>query len=348
MTDLDRAEHLLDLGRAAEAEQAARTVLASQPGHAAALHLIGRALHLQERNQEAEAALRSALAVDPDAAVVMISLSEVLFTLRRAAEATAVARRAVDLEPHWWVAHYQLARCLVAGNREERRSAHLVARESVRLAPHSADAHNLHGMALDEAGQRRKARAAYHRATELDPEHGPALNNLAVLDNSVWRVGRATRSLRQALAIDPSDPTFRANLGILVAQLAYRLLLVMAACGLVVGILILAGTAPVWRALVGTALLVLVTVVARSTWRTLPAGLRATPRSLLSQVGWRGSILVVALAPLGVLLCLMAFAPLEVARGAGAALVVVVRMLAIIGIVSLVVRGLTRSGGQGR
>src|SRR5262245_19613883 len=73
-------------GRLAEAEASFRSVLAQEPGHADAQHLLGHVLLQQKRFDEAAAELRRLLAAAPDNAAAWFTLGQALRALGRLAE----------------------------------------------------------------------------------------------------------------------------------------------------------------------------------------------------------------------------------------------------------------------
>ncbi|NYG59126.1 Flp pilus assembly protein TadD [Nocardioides daedukensis] len=328
MTDLDRAEHLLDLRRHDEAANLARQALAEDPGSGQALHVLGRAFHGMGDHVEAEQVLRAALASRPAHAGTALSLSEVLAAQNRPGEAASIAREVVAHEPHWWVAHYQLSAALLRGPRAMRRESLPVARQVVEMAPNNAAAHNILGLSLERNGKRRAARAAYAKALELDPNHANSLNNLASMNMSLFSLGRGSDQLRRALALDPSDPIFQRNLSLLMVRMCGRLFLALLVCGALIAGLVAAQAPPILRALGGALLIALVGLIARSSIRSLPAGVRR-PLALIRQVRAGSTMILLVLLVAAGCVCVMAFAPAGTALAAGGVLLILIRVLAI-------------------
>ncbi len=79
-----------------------------------------------------------------------------------------------------------------------------VASESLRLAPHNADAHNVMGLVLSELGRRAESDAEYREALRLDPGHAMALHNIAVNQANAKMLHSAPAGFRRAAAVDPS------------------------------------------------------------------------------------------------------------------------------------------------
>ena len=86
-------------GRLAEAEQIYRQILAAEPNHADALHLLGVIAHQMGRHEVAVEYIGRAIGLKADAAAYHNSLGEARRALRRLPEALACYRRALELEP---------------------------------------------------------------------------------------------------------------------------------------------------------------------------------------------------------------------------------------------------------
>lgn len=330
MSILIRAEHLLDLGRAPEAEQLARQHLLEDSSSVPALHVLSKALNDQSRWSEAAEAGRAALAIDPESTDVRITLTESLLELEDVVTAHAIASGAVRSDPHDWRCRYSLTQTLLAGPHPRIRDALDQANECVRLAPNSPDTHNLMGLCLDGLGLEDRARACYRKALELDPQHAPAMNNLATLDLGVFRLWRASRGLTSALASDPQSATVQQNLRVLIQRLAYRLFIAVVAAAAVVGILLAATDRWLPRAGAGVVLIGLCTWLAHSSRHHLPRGMSRSWRTLAGQLSARTWLFVGFDAVALVCVSCMSFAPRPIAIGFGAALLVAVRLGALL------------------
>ncbi|MBR7825048.1 tetratricopeptide repeat protein [Actinospica sp. MGRD01-02] len=213
-TDLQRAQQLLDLGRAAQARELAASALAARPNSPVALRLLARCHMALGEHREAVRIARAAVAADPGAEYGFRILSMALRRIKHHREAADAAAEAVRLAPHEWRAFSALAQSLYRVNRGRALAA---AEEARRLAPQNAEPHYLCGALLATLGYRQdEARAAYLRALEIDPQHLPSLNGLALLDERRWRFASARRGFRRALGADPQHHTVQRNLEALV------------------------------------------------------------------------------------------------------------------------------------
>ena len=211
--DLKRAQQLFDLGRAAQAREVVASVLAARPNSPAALRLLSRCHTALGEHREAVRIAKAAVAADPAAEHGYRILSGALRRIKRHREAAAAAAEAVRLAPQAWQTHVTLAQSLY---RLSPARALAAAEQARRLAPENAETHYMCGAALRALRFREEeARASYLRALEIDPQHMPSLNGLALLDQSRWRFGSAVRGFRGALGADPQQRAVQRNLEVL-------------------------------------------------------------------------------------------------------------------------------------
>jgi protein O-GlcNAc transferase len=177
--DAELARGLADQqqGRLAEAERAYANVLAQQPNHADALHLLG--IVALQTGQPERAATLIGRAIEHDASVPAAhnNLGIALRRLGRTAEAVASFDRAIALRPD------------------------------------DAEAHNNRGVALREAGRLREALSSYDRAIASLPRYAEAHNNRGILLRAAGHPIEALDSYDRAIALRPDDAGVHANRG---------------------------------------------------------------------------------------------------------------------------------------
>jgi len=197
-------------GRIDLAEEIYRRILAADPEHADALHLLG-ALFCQRGELAAGVELiRRAIARQP-AAEYYNNLGIVLRAQGNLAEATASYRRAVELRPDFAEALNNLGNALASqGDPAE---AVLCFQRALQLQPNHAHAHCNLGVALQQLGQLAEAVACYRRAIELQPTMFLAHNNLglALLRQGAW--AEAMASFQRAVQLKPDCAEAHLNLG---------------------------------------------------------------------------------------------------------------------------------------
>ncbi|MCE5234413.1 MAG: tetratricopeptide repeat protein [Mizugakiibacter sp.] len=170
---LDRVVALLEQGRSADAEHAARIARMQFPAAAEAARLHGAALLRLERPAEARSAFDAAIALAPGAFEAHTNLASALLACDDAEGAERALARALALAP----GHPAVLNGL--GNARRARGDLAGAREAyaavTRAAPHYAPAWlNLAGVEL-EAGEAETAEAHVRRAQTLAPSADAAL-----------------------------------------------------------------------------------------------------------------------------------------------------------------------------
>ncbi|MEO5373224.1 MAG: tetratricopeptide repeat protein [Alphaproteobacteria bacterium] len=176
--DLHRA------GRLAEAERAYLRILADEPTHPEAMHLLGALARQRGRPEDAVALLTRTIAIHPDLAEAHYNLAGTLKDLGRLEAAAAGFRRVIALRPD------------------------------------IAEAHNTLGTVLQALGRLPEAEAAYRDAVATDPGHAGAHTNLGAVLHLRGRPHEAVASHRQALILRPDLAEAHYNMGVALDQTA--------------------------------------------------------------------------------------------------------------------------------
>ncbi len=164
---------------AAVAEQHYAALLRLQPAFPAAhfnyANLLAR---LPGRIRDALPHYEAALALEPDSPDIHGNLGNTYSQLGRTADAVASYRRALALAPDLPWVHQNLALALAPlPNQSAQALRH--ATEAVRLAPGNPASHNTLAIVHAQQGSLIKARDAWQKVLELDPQFAPARENLA-------------------------------------------------------------------------------------------------------------------------------------------------------------------------
>ena len=235
----------LQAGRLSAAEACYRRVLAAQPEHPDALHLLGiiahhmrrhdvaitligraikqngqnpfyfsnlgNALQDQGRRDEAIAAYRQATAIKPDYAEAYSNLGNALRNHGKRDEAIAACRQAIAIKPAFAEAHYNLGAAL----QDLRHLDQAIAayRQAIATKPDFAAAHCNLGAALREKGSLAEAITAYRQAIRIKPDFAEAHSNLAIALQDQRKLDEAIAALRQAIGIRPDFAEAHYNLG---------------------------------------------------------------------------------------------------------------------------------------
>lgn len=168
---LSRALAHHQAGRLAEAEQLYRAILAADPNHAGALHLLGVLAMQSGRAADAARLIRQAIARNPRESVFHSNLGEACRALGQIDDAIAAFRRSLELAPDFPAAHNNLA------------------------------------LALTISGQLSEARQHFERAIALDPNYVEPHYNLArvLLLEGDYQRGWAQFGWRERMRGHPSQ-----------------------------------------------------------------------------------------------------------------------------------------------
>jgi Flp pilus assembly protein TadD len=181
--EIDRATELLRRGDPADAAAVLGAVLAREPGHAVAAHLLGLALKDTGDWAQGEEWLRFSIGLAPDRGEFHGNLANLLRRRGDYLGAEAAYRRALELLPHHRGARRGLAQTL----NDQNRATEAVQQCRMLLGTDGADA----------------------EAWEI----------LALALAQLERFEEAERAHRSAIALDPKDPVARHNLGALLTRL---------------------------------------------------------------------------------------------------------------------------------
>jgi len=187
--------------RLKEAEQLYRQILAQQPGHVGALHLLGVIAAQVEQYDVAVNLIGQAIALKPDWPEAQNNLGNALKSLGRLDEAIVAYRQALALKPGYAQAHYNLGSTLQSqGHLDQAIAAY---RQAITVKPRYPEAYYNCGNALRDNGQLDEAIAAYQQAIALKPDFADAYNNLGYALQAQGRLDQAVKAYRQAIALRP-------------------------------------------------------------------------------------------------------------------------------------------------
>jgi tetratricopeptide (TPR) repeat protein len=223
-------------GRLAEAETCYREVLAAEPNHLRALHLLGLLCHQVGRQDMAAELLHRAMTRDGANARLFSDLGVVLKQQGRLDEAAEALRRAVAIEPDLAQAHCNLSDVLreqgkideaIASSHAALRTGSALAEVHINLGvllcdkrkfeeaaaaftralainPSSATAYFNLGHALCEQGKRAEAAAAYRQVIRIMPRSAEAYSCLGALLHEEGRLDEAVAACQKAIGLKPN------------------------------------------------------------------------------------------------------------------------------------------------
>jgi protein O-GlcNAc transferase len=198
-------------GRLAEAEGVYRQILAVQPNHADALHLLGLIAHQVGRHDLAVEWIRQAIVLNPNYPAAHCNLGEACRATGRLDEAVTAYRRALELKPDYPEAHNNLGDAL--RKRGQFEEAVVACRRALEFKPDLPEAHNNLGAALAGQGRLDEAIAHFRRALEVKPDYPEAHNNLGAAFAGQRQFDEAIAACRRALQLQPGHPGAHNNLG---------------------------------------------------------------------------------------------------------------------------------------
>jgi predicted O-linked N-acetylglucosamine transferase (SPINDLY family) len=204
-TDPSRALQLgLQLHQRGQIDQAAshyQAVLAAQPGHFDALHLLGLVRFQQGRLAEATDHIKAALGVKPNAAGALSNLGMVLATQGRPEEALAIFDKALAVEPRNAEAHNNRGNVLLHLARFKDAVASF--NRALAIQPANFEALNSRGEALLGLDRPAEALASFDKALALRRDQTQALCNRGNALLALDRHHQALASFNKALGVKP-------------------------------------------------------------------------------------------------------------------------------------------------
>jgi tetratricopeptide (TPR) repeat protein len=220
MTVTDALRAALAAHQRGDLDQAARAyerVLARDPDHADALHLLGVLAHQRGDHARAALLITRALTLQPASPLFLANLAEPLRRLGRLDQTAAASRGALQLQPNFPAANNNLGMALLdLGRPVEAASAF---RAAVALDPGFAMAHNNLGNALRLAGDAAGALEHFRAAAALDPNLAEAHSNLGQLLVERYQRHEALVHCTQAVRLRPGFADAHNNLGNVLREL---------------------------------------------------------------------------------------------------------------------------------
>jgi tetratricopeptide (TPR) repeat protein len=190
-------------GRLAEAEAHYRQILAQQPNHVQALHLLGTLAGQTGRFDTAVELIREAIRLKPDSADAHYNLSLALRNIGQFDEAVAASRRAIGLKPNFTDAYINLGNTLLRMGRPD--EAIIAFSKAIECRPGWAMPRLNLGQVLHEQGRFEEALLAFQRAAHCEPNNSDAHNCVALALADLQRLDEAASALDRAIALAPDS-----------------------------------------------------------------------------------------------------------------------------------------------
>jgi tetratricopeptide (TPR) repeat protein len=208
---LHQAVQQHQLGRLGEAARLYQVILAVQPGHLEALHLLGVVAHQQGDHARAIDLIARAVGGNRGNAMYHANLAEAYRALGHLDRAADCCRTALRLRPHYPEAANNLGMALLDQGKNDEAIAQFG--EALRLKPDYAMACNNLGNALRLRGDLSGALEHFRRAVEIGPDLAEAQSNLGQLLLERHQPHEALAHLGAAVRLRPDLAEAHNNLG---------------------------------------------------------------------------------------------------------------------------------------
>ncbi|MEP6670408.1 MAG: tetratricopeptide repeat protein [Chthoniobacter sp.] len=200
-----------EAGRLAEAGTIYRQILAVQPDHAEAHHLLGVIAHHEGREEAAVELIGRSIRLGWKTGAAFSNLGEAYRGMGRLEEAITAYRDALQLHPDHAAAHYNLG--LALHSQGQWGDAITAFRRAIELGAVHADAQSNLGASLAKQGQLAEAVAAYRGALRLRPDAAESYFNLGVVLTQRGEIEDAIAAYRSAIRLGPEFAEAQQNLG---------------------------------------------------------------------------------------------------------------------------------------
>jgi tetratricopeptide (TPR) repeat protein len=244
--EFEKAREFHGLGQLEDAERMYRSILAANPRHIDAAHLLGVVLMQRNQFEEAERQLSFVIGINPNLAPVHNNRGNALRNLKRLSEALKSYDRAIALRPDYpeafnnrgnalkdlqrldeAIASYNRAIALrpdypdALSNRGNALKADDRPGEAledynraIALRPNYAEAFNHRGNALQALGRHEEALASHDKAIALKPNYAEAYSNRGAALTGLRRYAEAIEAFDKAIALKPDYPEAFTNRGV--------------------------------------------------------------------------------------------------------------------------------------
>jgi len=208
---LNAALRLHRHGRLQDAGRIYQEILARDPDHPDALHLLGLLAHQTGRRERAAELILRSIRLRPDVPERHADLAEVWRALGRFDEARASCLAALRLRPDYPEALNNLGLSLHQGGDPAAAVARF--RDALALRTDFAEAHNNLANALRDLGKEEAAVECCRRAVRCNPRLAEAHSNLGQLLCDRGRLEEALEHGREAIRLQPNFAEAHGNLG---------------------------------------------------------------------------------------------------------------------------------------
>ena len=201
---------LMSAGRLEEALAAARIASEQRPDFTEPYFLLGEILVKLNRLDDAKKNFSRALEIDPHQVKTLHEFAEFCFEQKRYREALDLFRILLEVDPDNATAHSNLGATLHSLGRRDEVEEHLL--RALQIAPRHKEALGSLAWLRFEQKRYREALDLFRILLEVDPDNATTHSDIGVTLYHLGQSEAALRSFKQALSLDPTLETARANL----------------------------------------------------------------------------------------------------------------------------------------
>lgn len=202
--------NMLNMGKMADAETAAKKLVARFPSTFILYHVMGIAQDGLLKFADAVESYSKALALQPNTPDILFNLGIALTNIGRLDDAVNSYRKAIALQPQFFEAHGNLGTVLQKqGKLEEAITSY---KYGLSINPQDVRGHFNLGTALRDNGNLEAAISSYQQAIQLFPNYTDAHNNLGETLRDQGNMEAAIVNYQHALALNPQHPQANYNM----------------------------------------------------------------------------------------------------------------------------------------
>lgn len=202
-------------GRLSEAGRIYQQIIAQQPGHGHALHMLGVLERQMGRSAEAAELIGRAVRLLPPSPEMYVNWGGALLDKKDFDGAIRAFSEAARLGPNLAEAHCGLGAAHL--NKGQREQVIAACQRAIQIKPNYAEAYNILAGALQARGRLDLAISAYANAIKHAPNFAPAYLNLGFALREKGKLAESIAHLRRAIQLHPGDAETHNQLGISLA-----------------------------------------------------------------------------------------------------------------------------------
>ena len=204
-------------GQLSQAKAVYQQILAQQPNHFDALHLLGVINYQYNKPLQALELIDKAIEINPHDASALSNRGLVLKALTRFDEALVSYDKAIDIAPSYADAYCNRGAVLKALKRYD--EAIISYDKAIEVLPTHASAYNNRGLALKELRRFDEAVTSYDAAIEIKPDYAECYCNRGAVFITLNRLNEAMDSFDKAIEISPNYAEAYSNRGVVLKKL---------------------------------------------------------------------------------------------------------------------------------